>query len=944
MRGLLIMVILFSIPVTAQLGGSRIIDIESDYDSYGWDANKNRFTARDSRIYEFMDDGSVKVRFSDTSMIGTYHTGFTYNIGLSPEETIITNLAYDWQIIYSNYTETEIVEELDDKEEYINVTYRWVVYEIKLNNSDDNIHWNKTFKFYPHRDMKMTDEIGHSYLSLTNFETWYIFEPYKTRNTIQFADQTISINGSDPQLSTGTLNDVFPTIRMDGITFFYEDLILNDFDIVDIYIGNGSKFNLEKNVFALAVKKSTGLMLQGSTLELDPDSTGFVYPNNYDRNWTAWNFPNNLLADDASYSSATITTQKQDVWNFTFNFPSGITNFDGIMIEDEGYTAGWGRKAYKTNYRLSPNNALFWTTDWKEKTYYSAVSQQTYGGSSDTWGRTWSEAEFGEEWFIVGFNLSSLTGTFATAYKDYVKVNVYYTVPTIDVNYSANSPSDGDTIGSTLYVNITSGSEQHDNCSLESNQTGTFVNYSMFDIHNETNWSIIQSGRTLGIDNGTAFQYKVYCTPTSGADIVNSSIVNVIVHSLDPELTMNKPVAGYLTNDTVGLNFTVADNESDFMEYHIMLSRNVSNLNQSLYDVSTEQKNSTIIINLSHIPVETAYWLQNNSLFAHYRFNNDPVYGESKNYTVGGFHDGFYIYDHSGHNRFGSPSQHNEPEVGIGKFWNAYNFTGTDRIVNWTNEWGRVCTDSTCTFSTWVNFEDGGTGYIMEWGGQSAPIRLKWYATYQYMRWFIYNGTGFVVACDTGSDYYYRQQDEWMHIAVTYNKTHAVTYINGSILATNTCARPEGLNLTAWYNGIDEPMCSGALCDVSSTELDGLLDEMAVFNRSLSDKEINLLYTTSADSIYYYNISVWDSPNTLVSFQNNYTQKPCQCDSSNCTVDARLNCTFVDPIDLGSTPIYCFGTGLGYMEGITQWLSDVNTSKITAIDGCKGIFYGKVKT
>lgn len=111
--------------------------------------------------------------------------------------------------------------------------------------------------------------------------------------------------------------------------------------------------------------------------------------------------------------------------DFNFGIPGGAT-IDGIEIEAEFKTETAGFPA-KLRFSLSWNDGANWTTTKEQQTTSTTDSVKTYGGPTDTWGRTWTASELADGTFrvkIEGYN-SGASNRYCGV--DLVRIKVYYT-------------------------------------------------------------------------------------------------------------------------------------------------------------------------------------------------------------------------------------------------------------------------------------------------------------------------------------------------------------------------------------------------------------------------------------------------------------------------------------------------------------------------------------
>ncbi len=162
--------------------------------------------------------------------------------------------------------------------------------------------------------------------------------------------------------------------------------------------------------------------------------TGFKAPTaNEDEGSTEWVNRNNLHADDTSATTGNtgnngISTSR---WkNFTFGVPAGAT-IDGIEGTIRGYDA-FGDAGWYLNLYLSYDGGTSWTSAKRVPASGdfggTPGSKQTwtFGGSADTWGRSWDASEFSDANFKIRIAYQGDNYT-EDASLEYLALKVYYT-------------------------------------------------------------------------------------------------------------------------------------------------------------------------------------------------------------------------------------------------------------------------------------------------------------------------------------------------------------------------------------------------------------------------------------------------------------------------------------------------------------------------------------
>lgn len=129
-----------------------------------------------------------------------------------------------------------------------------------------------------------------------------------------------------------------------------------------------------------------------------------------------------------------------DYGDFSISIPTGST-INGIEVRVEGYCETGSTTRQLEAVTLSWNNGSNFSSGKAITSFNGTESYKTIGGSSDTWGHTWTVTEFSNTNFRIKLDAAVAT-TGNDLYIDHVQVRIYYTVvtpPTI----SGFSPTSG---------------------------------------------------------------------------------------------------------------------------------------------------------------------------------------------------------------------------------------------------------------------------------------------------------------------------------------------------------------------------------------------------------------------------------------------------------------------------------------------------------------------
>ena len=152
-------------------------------------------------------------------------------------------------------------------------------------------------------------------------------------------------------------------------------------------------------------------------------STGFKSPSATGDDYSQWTNPTNAFASDDNDALEDRNGQRQDWYNFSFSLPAGAT-IDRIEVTVEGEDPNWSGNG--TDVELSWDGGASYTTTSYGATWPggSEVTNTFGGGWVDTWGRTWSDAEFSDANFRV--RLTKTGADFVGFNVDHIQVKVYY--------------------------------------------------------------------------------------------------------------------------------------------------------------------------------------------------------------------------------------------------------------------------------------------------------------------------------------------------------------------------------------------------------------------------------------------------------------------------------------------------------------------------------------
>ena len=146
----------------------------------------------------------------------------------------------------------------------------------------------------------------------------------------------------------------------------------------------------------------------------------------------SWTNPGNIIADDTSYTTATLSnaiSRYLQGTNYGFTIPANAT-INGIAVAIGRFESATGAgKDVQDNIvslikggTLTGTNKAATSTEWPTGSPVAA----TYGSISDLWGTTWTPADINASNF--GVALSARSSNSRTASVDYIQITVTYTI------------------------------------------------------------------------------------------------------------------------------------------------------------------------------------------------------------------------------------------------------------------------------------------------------------------------------------------------------------------------------------------------------------------------------------------------------------------------------------------------------------------------------------
>ncbi|MEK6891365.1 MAG: LamG domain-containing protein, partial [Nanoarchaeota archaeon] len=210
-------------------------------------------------------------------------------------------------------------------------------------------------------------------------------------------------------------------------------------------------------------------------------------------------------------------------------------------------------------------------------------------------------------------------------------------------------------------------------------------------------------------------------------------------------------------------------------------------------------------------------------------------------YNIGkGFvgNDGLVLYlpfdgdmkDKSGNGNNGTCTGNSCPSTSAGKIGNSFSFDGVDDFiqVNYNSFPGLDGTKETLLM--WV--KPRGSSILLQ---NAAWSRRLYYDNSNKFSFYFYDSSPTPILTSVLDDTAY-SRDQWHQVGYTFSSNTVKMYVDGkqtkTVILANSLYNPNSY----WHFG---HLCAGAICNYYYT---GELDEVKIYNRSLSPEEVYYLY------------------------------------------------------------------------------------------------------
>ncbi len=175
------------------------------------------------------------------------------------------------------------------------------------------------------------------------------------------------------------------------------------------------------------------------------------------------------------------------------------------------------------------------------------------------------------------------------------------------------------------------------------------------------------------------------------------------------------------------------------------------------------------------------------------------------------------------------------PQAVVGPSGNALQFNGSSDLIQ-VNDAPTLDSTDQITIATWIRPETNGTQYAIKKGqyDKTDGFELSLSTNGHYFVRFNQATGGNSHRLDSTATYP-TDGNTWVHLVATYDGSTIKIYINGVLDATKNSTFSIGANNLALGIGAQ---------DDGLRPLDGALDDVRIYSRSLSDIEVQALYTS----------------------------------------------------------------------------------------------------
>jgi hypothetical protein len=379
------------------------------------------------------------------------------------------------------------------------------------------------------------------------------------------------------------------------------------------------------------------------------------------------------------------------------------------------------------------------------------------------------------------------------------------------------------------------------------------------------NWTV--ACRDLANNNATASQTRNFSVDRTNASILlnrplnrthfNTTTVNVnwtAIDAIDTSLTCSIYIDGSLNASGIAsanntpTNRTIIGFTDAWHSWNISCTDDATNTNSSLVNRflidttfptidyvsptpanNSSQNTTSFRVNLTSTDANTQYVLNdfNRSVVLWMRMDDINSSGDPQ--------------DSSTYNNHGTIA--NSPLYTESGYWGeAFNFTDNTEQIRVAASTS-LDLQSTFTISAWIRPRNSGLADYQTIVNKEDSIDASTDRNFWLDLWTTgvlnmrFSSTSSDTDCDVLDDTDLRD-NSWHHVIGIYNGTHCSLYLDGVFqLSDATAAAPEG---------IGDPVYIGYESGIVGRGFDGLIDEVIILNRALSQAEISSLYNATA--------------------------------------------------------------------------------------------------
>jgi len=218
-------------------------------------------------------------------------------------------------------------------------------------------------------------------------------------------------------------------------------------------------------------------------------------------------------------------------------------------------------------------------------------------------------------------------------------------------------------------------------------------------------------------------------------------------------------------------------------------------------------------------------------------------------------HSSGIVYDYSNNSNDGNMTNFDSNYTVDGKYGGAYSFDGIDDYINTSF----VLNYTNVSISFWIKSTHSSSSHIID-GRDGSGDGYRVYYTTGSLSFYVNSDASTVLVHSVGDG-------EWHHVFLTYNGTDTAAYFDG--INEDSESISETISVTT-------NMIIGAKSFVSpAIYLNGSLDELMIFNRSLNSTEITAIYNNQSARFMNPGTMLFVEKNLSVNDTTNITLADC---------------------------------------------------------------------